>query len=243
MHNLALELNSVRVVYPRNAKASVYDISFGVKEGTITTLIGPNGSGKSTVIKAILGLVEYGGEIKVFGKEVARSYSKIGFVPQRVRFDDEFPVTVSEFVQMPMMLSGLDHKNTISRMREVLVEVGLAGFEKKMLSELSGGMMQRVLLARAIAPKPRLLIFDEPEAGVDVAGEQSLYELLKRMVDREKVTVLVASHELDVVYTYADTVVCINHSLVCTGKPKEVLNREMFEKLYGRELRFYGHKH
>ncbi len=234
-----LVFDNVSVTYPGQQNKAVEKISFEIKEGSITTMIGPNGSGKSTLIKAMLGIMDYEGEIKVWGKEVALVYEKIGFVPQRYVFDRHFPVSVEEFVGMPVM----DQQIRGKKVRQALKAATVTELSKRLLDQLSGGQLQRVLLARALVNEPQLLVLDEPEAGVDVGGEQSLYDLLEELTHEKKLTVLVASHELDVVYTYADQVVCLNKRMVCSGKPREVLKQSVFEELYGRELKFYGHTH
>ncbi|QQS39476.1 metal ABC transporter ATP-binding protein [Candidatus Woesebacteria bacterium] len=237
----ALQIDNLTVKYPGYAYHAVENVSFQVEENTINALIGPNGSGKSTVIKAILGLLEYEGTIQVFGKNVNEVYSNIGFVPQRFTFDPTFPITVGEFVAFSLMSLK---KNVIKeKIKKTLERVDAYQLITQKLSSLSGGQLQRVLLARALINDPKLLILDEPEAGVDVGGEQTFYDLIESLVKKQKVTALIASHELDVVFTYASQVICLNKTLLCSGKPQEVLDRETFENLYGRDLKFYGHRH
>jgi zinc transport system ATP-binding protein len=238
---LALEVKNLTVKYPRYTHAAVEDVSFSVALNTIAALIGPNGSGKTTVIKAILGLIEYEGEIKVFDKPVEEMYQKVGFVPQRFSFDPTFPITVYEFIFL--VLSGISDRKSVRQINQALDYVDANDLAKRKLSSLSGGQLQRVLLARALVKNPTLLLLDEPEAGVDVGGEQTFYDLMEKLVEDKKVTALIASHELDVVYTYAQQVICVNQRMLCSGEPREVLDQETFEKLYGRGLRFYGHDH
>jgi len=239
VNDLVLALAGVSIHYPGQKNWAVEKVSFEVNSGSITTIIGPNGSGKSTLIKAILGLMDYEGEILVWGKAVEQVYKRIGFVPQRYEFDRHFPVSVAEFVGMPV----LDPRSKKQQITQALKAGAVEKLKDKLLDELSGGQLQRVLLARALVNQPDLLVLDEPEAGVDVGGEQNLYDLLESLVKERNLTVLVASHELDVVYTYADQVLCLNRRMVCSGKPREVLKQSVFEELYGRELKFYGHTH
>lgn len=231
-----LEVNNVSVQYPYAVESAIEQISFSLEPQTITALIGPNGSGKSTLIKAILGLIPYKGSIRLNEKPIEQSYAEIGYVPQRFSFDTTFPITVSEFI-------ALSVDNKPEKIEQVLRQVKMEGKAHAMLSQLSGGQLQRVLLARAIVHDPRILILDEPEAGVDIGGEQTFYTLLETMVKEKNITVLIATHELDIVYTFAENVLCLNRVLVCSGPPKQTLKKEMFTELYGRELQFYGHHH
>jgi zinc transport system ATP-binding protein len=122
-----------------------------------------------------------------------------------------------------------------------LAKVGLRGQESQRISSLSGGQVQRLLLARALVHQPEVLILDEPEAGVDAAGEQSFYEVLTELVATEKMTVLIASHELELVRNYADEVLCLNRNLICYGKPDTVMTKETFQKLYGQGFGVFQH--
>jgi ABC-type Mn2+/Zn2+ transport system ATPase subunit len=236
----AIEISNLTVHYPGYSIPVLDNISLSVKEGAISALIGPNGSGKSTLLKAVLGLIEYQGEIKVFGKKVEAAYPDIGYVPQRFSFDASFPVSVSEFIILAQRKNETDIESNLKR---TLSYVDAEPLKEKKLSTLSGGQLQRVLLARALINRPKLLLLDEPEAGVDVGGEQTFYDLMEKLVKEKNLTALIASHELDVVYTYANEVFCVNRRLLCTGKPNAVLNQQTFEELYGRGLRFYGHEH
>jgi ABC-type Mn2+/Zn2+ transport system ATPase subunit len=243
MPDAALLVNNLSVTYPSQSQPAIEDIFFALAPGTITMLIGPNGSGKTTVIKAILELVSYQGDIKVMNKPLHKSYQEIGYVPQRFSFDETFPITVEEFLRLSVF-HYIPQKDALEKsIDQTLHEVGAFDLKSRKLSSLSGGQLQRVILARAIAHRPKLLLLDEPESGIDVGGEQTFYDLIQRLVKDEGMAVLVASHELDIVYTYADQVICINRRMFCSGIPREVLNHEMFVDLYGRELKFYGHEH
>lgn len=235
----ALEIDSLTVKYSGYTHPAVEDVSFSVKENTITALIGPNGSGKTTLIKSVLGLLEHEGEIKIFGKPVNEVYEQIGFVPQRFTFDQTFPITVYEFLSL--VLTNHSSRSISQKVKKALSYVSAVDISNKKLSTLSGGQLQRVLLARALVKQPKLLLLDEPESGVDVGGEQTFYDLVEKLVKEKKVTAIIASHELDVVYAYAEKVICLNCRTVCIGKPQDVLKQETFEELYGRGLKYYGH--
>lgn len=238
MKKSALSITNLTVSYPGFSQTAVENINFSVEPGTIAALIGPNGSGKSTIIKAILGLLPYAGEIKIFDKPVSKMADKIGYVPQRFSFDQTFPLTVEEFISMVMFS---DSKQRHLSVDKVLAYVVAEDLKHKRLSTLSGGQLQKVLLARALVRQPSVLLLDEPEAGVDVGGEQTFYDLMEKLVEDQEITALIASHELDVVYSYASQVICVNKVMMCSGPPSTVLNQETFEKLYGRNLKFYGH--
>lgn len=241
-HHPAILVKNLTVTYPAQNYPAVQEVNFSVRQNSITTLIGPNGSGKTTIIKAILGLLEYRGEINIFGQKVNKASHLIGFVPQRFAFDNTFPMTVFEFVVLPLIAQTNFPKPKRGQVFDTLGLLKAQELADKTLASLSGGELQRVLLARSLVQEPRLLLLDEPEAGIDVGGEQTLYDLLDDLVDKKRLTVLIASHELDVVYTYADYVLCVNKRLVCDGTPDQVLNQSTFEKLYGRQIKFYNHK-
>ncbi|QQS43660.1 metal ABC transporter ATP-binding protein [Candidatus Roizmanbacteria bacterium] len=232
-----LEVKNVTVRYPHASHNAIEDISFELKPESITALIGPNGSGKSTLLKAILGFVPFKGKIRLNDRDVREQLNRIGYVPQRFSFDTSFPITVHEFLHLSCAQKSFDDE--ISTLME---EVNMKGKDRKLLSALSGGQLQRILLVRSLLQNPQLLILDEPEAGVDVGGEQSFYTLLQKLVTEKHLTVLIATHELDIVHTFADNVLCINQKLVCTGT-QNVLTQEMFQNLYGHHLKFYGHHH
>ncbi len=244
MNNTLLKLANLSVQYDRSSKLVVNNVSFELQRQTINVLIGPNGSGKSSLIKAILGLVPTQGVVTFFnseGLEVARESIHIGYVSQRLELDTTVPVTVNEFLQLTLSscrrLNGAK-KNEVAR---VLRDVSILGLRNKKLGSLSGGQLQRVILARALLHYPQLLILDEPEAGIDVSGEHLFYELLKKLVKEQQVTVLIASHELEIVHKYADNVLCINGKLVCNGSVKKALTTKNFVKLYGIDKRIlYG---
>jgi len=237
-----VKTSGLSVTYPGQSHPAVADITFDIQPATINTLLGPNGSGKSTVIKAILNLVNYSGKIQVFGREVAEVYPQIGYVPQFTNFDASFPISVAEFVDLALVKTQHPAEWRRTRVRETLAEIDSTNIIDKPIAALSGGQLQRALLARALVHQPQLLVLDEPEAGIDVGAEQTFYEIIRRLVNDEHVTVIIASHELDVVYNYADRVICINRQLVCDGTPELALSKDVFEKLYGREIKLYKHR-
>ena len=237
---LALEVKNLTVWFEGQERPAVEEVSFSLDEGQIAILIGPNGSGKSTVLKAILGLVPSTGEVRVFGMPAAEARRQIGYVPQRLAFDLSLPLTVGEAVRMPLLgARGPDAESSLRHFTETL---GIADLLDTPLGALSGGQLKRALIARAMVTRPRLLLLDEPEAGIDIGGEQTLYELLQRLVTHHGLTALVCSHELDLVFRYADRVLCLNRRLQCTGPPAEVLTAEALARLYGPATGLYRHR-
>jgi ABC-type Mn2+/Zn2+ transport system ATPase subunit len=236
----ALTVSHLTVQFERQDLPAVENVSFSLEEGQIAILIGPNGSGKSTVLKAILGLVPFTGEISVFGVPALKARSQIGYVPQRLGFDATLPLTVGEAVRMPLLgLGGPEVEATFHHFMEAL---GITQLVDRPLGTLSGGQLKRTLIARAMVTKPRLLLLDEPEAGIDIGGEQTLYELLDRLVSHRRLTALICSHELDIVFRYADLVFCLNRQLQCTGPPGEVLTPDALGRLYGPATALYRHR-
>jgi zinc transport system ATP-binding protein len=236
----ALEVTSLTVWFETLERPAVEDVSFTLEQGQIAILIGPNGSGKSTVLRAILGLIPCRGEIRVFGRPVQAAYREIGYVPQRLGFDQTLPLTTREAIRMP--LGPARDPATDATVRHFVEVLGIGSFLDKPLGALSGGQLKRALIARAMATTPRLLLLDEPEAGVDVGGEQTLYELLDQLVTHHALTALICSHELDLVYRYAHQVLCLNRRLQCTGPPSEVLTAEALAQLYGPVSTLYRHR-
>jgi ABC-type Mn2+/Zn2+ transport system ATPase subunit len=236
----ALEVKDVTVWFPGQERPAVEEVSFALAEGQIAILIGPNGSGKSTVLKAILGLVPCSGEVRVFGRPAAQARALIGYVPQRLAFDLGLPLTVREAVRMPLL--GARGPETEAAFDHFIDVMGLGALVDRPLGTLSGGQLKRTLIARAMVTGPRLLLLDEPEAGIDIGGEQTLYELLDGLVAHHRLTALICSHELDLVFRYADLVLCLNRSLQCTGPPGQVLTAEALARLYGPVTTLYRHR-
>jgi zinc transport system ATP-binding protein len=236
----ALEVKDLTVWFQGRERPAVEEVSFSLDAGQIGILIGPNGSGKSTVLRAILGLVPFRGDVRVFGIPAARARRQIGYVPQRLAFDLSLPLTVEEAVRMPLLgARGGDADRSFRHFAETL---GIVDLLDRPLGVLSGGQLKRVMIVRAMVTTPRLLLLDEPEAGIDVGGEQTLYDLLERLVSHHGLTALVCSHELDLVFRYADQVLCLNRRLQCTGPPAEILTADALRRLYGPATSLYRHQ-
>ena len=207
-------------------------VDFHVAAGEIVVLIGPNGSGKTSLLKALLGLVPARGAI------VRKPGLRVGYVPQNFARDPSLPITAGRFACLFAERADVD---------AALERVGIAALVDHQLASLSGGELARVMLARAIASKPELLILDEPLAGVDVAGEAALYHLIAQIRDEIGCGVVLVSHDLHVVMAQADRVVCLNGHVCCEGRAEQVVSDPAFAQLFGpriaSELAFYAHRH
>ena len=220
--------------FSKNNKCLVKGVSLEVKEGEIVTLIGPNGSGKSTTAKIALGIYK-----DIEGK-VKRFTDKIGYVPQKISIDWTLPIRVIDFM-------SLTEDPTDEQINIALILTGVENLRNKNLSDLSGGEFQRVLIARAIAKQPNLLVLDEPVQGVDFKGEIALYELIKKISEELNCGILLISHDLHVVMSATDFVVCLNGHVCCSGTPEAVSKNNEYQELFGDRassiLSLYEHKH
>jgi zinc transport system ATP-binding protein len=236
--HVAVSLRGLTVAYDENVV--VDDVSFEIERGTVAAIIGPNGSGKTTLLKAALGLIEpRRGEVRIFGASIGEMRDRIGYVPQRLEFDLDFPITVSEFMNL-----ARHHHCPKSRIAEMLDEVGLkANIENHLLGRLSGGQLQRVLIAQALLNEPWLLVLDEPSTGIDVVGEEAFFEIIRHLKLEHKTTILIVSHELAVVSKLVDTVICINKKMMCFGTPKTALTAETITRVFGEHKHLVEHEH
>lgn len=218
-------------------------VSFDIENGEIVALIGPNGAGKSTLASIIMGLLEpTSGSITIDGAVPSEKRTAIGYVPQRFTFNQRVPITVGEFLSLSLHVAGVGEQSA-QTINTWLKRVGLpTDTLQKQLGELSGGQRQRVLIARALLTHKQLLIMDEPVAGLDVEGKESIHSLLKSLNKEHGVTVILISHELDVVYNYADKVLCLHRKLLCHGKPREALTSDVLTQMYeGEHAAHYHH--
>lgn len=214
-------------------------VSFELRKGEIMAVIGPNGSGKTTLLRAIVGLVAHEGEVTWSVKK-----PRIGYVPQRFDFDRTFPLTVFEAFLLRIGHSfWRERADCEPEIRLALHAVGAEHLLQARIGVLSGGELQRILIAYALIGKPDILFFDEPSTGIDVGGEETVYNLIHRLAHEAGLTVFLISHDTDVVYEHATTVLCINRKLVCHGVPHEVLTGDMLRKVYGHHAGTYEHHH
>ncbi len=206
-----------------------------VDAGEIVTLVGPNGSGKSTLVKVLLGVVR-----PEAGRVTRTPGLQLGYVPQKLHIDASLPITVSRFLSLPRRPSA-------TRMTEVANLTGIGGIGDRQMAALSGGQFQRVLLARALLADPQLLILDEPTQGLDQPGEAAFYELIEQVRRETGVGVFMVSHDLHVVMSASDRVVCLNHHICCAGTPQVVRAAPEYRALFGHgthgALALYRHDH
>ena len=221
--------------FERDGRMILEAIDFSISRGEIVTLIGPNGGGKTTFARLCLGvLAPDRGEI------LRADDLTVGYVPQRLKIDRSLPMTVLRFI-------SLRQKAGQEEVAEALAMVGASRLLNTQMADLSGGEMQRVMLARALLHKPDLLVLDEPAQGVDFVGEAALYELISELRDKLNCAVMLISHDLHVVMGSSDRVLCLNGHVCCEGVPEQVSHHPEYERLFGPERAaaygIYTHKH
>lgn len=238
MQEKVLDVQNLTVTFGKDV--IINDLSFSAHKGRVIAIVGPNGAGKSVLFRALLKLISYSGKI-----EWAKGL-KISYIPQKFNIEKDFPLTVGEFLRLKSTNYG--------KIMLALESVGLKNkqddihhIEHHMLGQrmgwLSGGQLQRTLIAWAVLDNPDVLLFDEPTMGIDIGGEETIYNLLKKLNDERFMTMLIISHDLNIVYRYADTVLCLNKEKICFGPPSDVLDPQALVKLYGGEAAFYKHEH
>lgn len=213
------------------------DVSFVVPDGTFTALIGPNGAGKSTILRLLLGLRwPRSGEIRVLGDRPGSRGHRIGYVPQRTGVPQDFPLTVEDVVIMGRYPGvGWGRRPGAAdraAARTALERVDLGAAAGRRFGELSGGQQRRALIARALVAEPRLLLLDEPTAGLDPAAQARFYDTCCTLQRTEGITLLAASHDVDVVARHADNVLLFDATVQAMGTPAEVLESRQLDRVY-----------
>ena len=211
------------------------NVNLQLTPGKAVTLIGPNGAGKTTLVRILLGLLQ-----PDTGKITRQQGLRIGYMPQRVSVQPTLPLTVRRFLK-------LARGSTHTAIQDTLALLKVEHLQTQQLISLSGGELQRVLLARALLNNPQLLILDEPAQGVDLAGQAELYQLIGDIRSRQGCGVLMISHDLQLVMSATDDVICLNHHICCHGKPEQVSTDPAFIDLFGDNLSpglaLYTHNH
>ncbi len=213
----------------------LHDVSLIVEPNEIVTVVGPNGSGKTSLLRAIVGAVP-----ATRGSVVKKPGLRIGYVPQRLHVDPTFPITVARFLELP-------HGASKTAVNSALERAGVPDIASRQLSRLSGGQLQRVLLARALANRPDLLLLDEPTQGLDQPASAAFYRLIEEVRRETGCSVLMISHELHVVMAASDRVICLNGHVCCQGSPDIVSSAPEYRALFGSgtggALALYRHDH
>ena len=224
--NISLEIDQRQILN---------NISLQIKAEQIVTLIGPNGAGKTSLVKIALGLIK-----PTTGRVETKKGLRIGYMPQRLHIDQSMPVSVERFLKLAVNANNNEINNALG-------EVGADSLRHSQLFSLSGGELQRVLLARALIQEPQLLVLDEPAQGVDVNGQAELYRLISDIRNRHQCGILLVSHDLHLVMSATDEVICLNQHVCCHGHPEQVSNDPAYLELFGKKdaetLAVYTHHH
>lgn len=248
-HTNIIEIENVSFSYG-NVEV-LKNITLAIHQGDYISLIGPNGGGKTTLLKVMLGLLKpQSGQVKLFGMNLQdfKDWSKLGYVPQKaINFDPLFPVTVREVVAMGCygkkgLLKWLN-KNDQQNIDNALAQVEMLQHADRLIGNLSSGQQQRVFIARALAGQPEVIFLDEPTVGVDIKAQDDFYSLLTRLNKELDITLIIVSHDVDVVSHEVTEIACLNQSLVYHGEPKKFMKGHYLENLYGKNTRLVDHKH
>jgi len=209
----------------------INDLSFTVKKRDILVFLGPNGAGKTTLLRALQNLLPYQGT-------VSWNAQKISYLPPQefLQRQNLPPLNIEEFYAFKTSDSNV--------IKSMIADVGLdESLLSHQFSELSTGQFQRILIGWALLDSPDVLILDEPTSGIDLGGEETIYSLLHKFWQKQNLTILLVTHDLNIVWEYATQVICLNQQQVCMGTPDEVLTPEQLKKLYGTGIKFYKHQH
>lgn len=221
-----------------NGKQILKNVSLKLDKEEIVTIIGPNGSGKTTFIRTILGL-----EKSYQGTVSKKDDITIGYIPQKMVVDKVMPLTVRRFLRINARGKRLRNVNAVESMAE---DLGIIHLMKQQIHDVSGGEMQRIMLARALLLEPDLLVMDEPTQGLDVLGISEFYKLIENIKKKYKCGILMVSHDLHLVMATTDRVVCMNHHICCQGHPDEVSKNPEYLSLFnkgGNNIAIYTHHH
>lgn len=210
----------------------LHNMTFDVEKKSVLAIIGPNGAGKTVLLKALLGLIPSTGTIKW------QEGITMGYVPQRLDIETDIPLTVREFFRLRRSVPSDEDIKRVLEYVQLDTSILKNGF-----GEVSVGQRQRILVAWAVMGAPDLLLFDEPTADIDVAGQESIYNMITHLKKDLGLTVILVSHDLNVVYSHAAKVLCLNKQRLCMGKPTEVLTPEQLQELYGGDNAFFTHRH
>lgn len=231
------------VSYKYNSESVLENVSFNIEEGDFLGIIGPNGAGKTTLFHCMLGLLNsYSGRITILNQDIKKNkkiFKKIGYIPQKKSIDQKFPLTVQELVSLS--LTRETPKNVVF---EILKQVGLYNMKNKTIGQLSGGQQQRVLIAKALVNNPTILMLDEPTNELDQKSQHDFYFLLKELNEKNKITIIWTSHDMDAVNKYANKVSCINKRMFFHGDKSEFFSNEDHLRNYSEStMQIHMHEH
>ncbi len=208
----------------RHGKAVLDSVSLDINPGDFITIVGPNGAGKTTLLKALMGVTNIDD-----GRLIRSPHLKTGYVPQRLHPDQAMPITTGRFLT-------LRKKSTKENRMSAIEETGIENLLPKPLHVLSGGELQKVLLARALIGNPDLLVLDEPAQNLDISGQLALYGLIDRIYKNRNLTILMVSHDLHLVMSSTRQVVCLFHHISCSGEPSVIAADPEFKSLFGEDM-------
>jgi ABC-type Mn2+/Zn2+ transport system ATPase subunit len=244
---LAIDIRDVRVALGDNPV--LRGVTMQVPSGQLVALIGPNGAGKTTLLRCLLGLQKIdSGEMRLLGtQDVRKILPRVGYVPQRLALERSFILSVREFLALRLRETRhwfwQSHRKTDELIRAALAEIGVESLLDRPIAQLSGGQLQRVLIAFSLLRRPELLLLDEPTAGVDTPGEQTFYDLIAEVHRRYGFTVVLVSHDLSMVFRHASRVYALNGVVCCEGSPEEIMNADSLKQAYGIHVSPYHHHH
>lgn len=228
-----IEAKNIKVVRDKNIILN--DISLTIKNDDFITIIGPNGAGKSMLLKCLMNFYKPNS-----GKISHKKNLSIGYVPQRLENNRQFPISVEKFLQ-------LNQKIDQNKFLQIIDEVKIANILQKQLFVLSGGEMQRVLLAFALLKNPEILILDEPAQNLDISGQLAFYEIIENIYKNSKIAIIMVSHDLHLVMASSKKVICLFHHICCEGTPQEITKDPEFTKIFGDKMNnmmaIYNHSH
>ena len=231
-----LEVHDVTYRYDHSENV-LENVSLTLYQGDYLGIIGPNGGGKTTLLKLILGL------LPIQSGTISLETKKIGYIPQKVgTFDHRFPITVGEVVAMGLIgQKGIGHGTSL--VDNVLAQVAMEDYKDRLIGNLSGGQLQRIFIARALVATPEIIFLDEPTAGVDTKTQDTFYALLKKLNKDMGITLVLVSHDIDIVASETTEIACINKTLVYDENPKAFLKQRKIQEQYGKGVNFIIHHH
>jgi len=229
MPKVILKVKNLNVEF--DGEEVIKNLTFEVKEGEVLMILGPNAAGKTTLLRTLLGLLPYRGEIHWSKKDIS-------YLPPQELFQrkDLPPLSIEEFFKF----KGVSKEKILKTLKSVGLNSSLL---KRRFGTLSTGQFQRMIIAWALVDDPSVLLFDEPTSGIDVGGQETIYSLLHKFWEERNLTILLVTHDLNVVWEHANNVLCLNKKKLCYGMPREVITPKNLEKLYGTGIKFYKHKH